>query len=84
MNTEVDRSIGEFLGGEADFHAEIVNDGSEGEVQVTLDLLDADGQTLSRKRERFHFREGERRRVTISAEVPEGTESFEMSAEPAE
>lgn len=84
MNTEADRSLAEYFGGEADFHAEIENDGAEGEVQVTLDLVDADGQTLSRTRERFHFREDERRRVTVSAEVPEGTERFEMVAEPAD
>lgn len=82
-NTEVDRSIVELVGGEAEFHAEIVNEGGEGEVRVTLTLTDGSGQTVGREREEFYFREGERRRVTIPTEVPESAESFEITAEAA-
>lgn len=82
LDTETSRSITEIIGGEADFFAEIVNDGGDGQIEVTLSLLDRSEQTLSRTRERYYFNENQRKEVTISSTIPDGTYKYEISAVP--
>ena len=72
------------LVGIREFQITVVNEGSAGDVVVTLELLDDTETVLGKYSEEVYMKEGERRRVTMKVEVPEDMESYRAYAEPAE
>ena len=65
------------------FHITVVNEGRAGDVVVTLELLDNTDTVLEKYREEIYMGKDERRRVTMEVQVPDETEDYRATAEPA-
>jgi hypothetical protein len=79
VETEAEGGL-KSLVGYVDIHITVLNEGSEGIVEVILDLLDENETVLETYRESGHMREDERRRVTITVDAPDGTEYYNAEA----
>jgi len=82
VETEVDEGIDSLIG-ETDIFVVVRNDGAAGEVSVTLELLDGEGTVLLDETQTTDVDADERKRVTFSVDVPEGTEEVNATASPA-
>ncbi|AZH27041.1 hypothetical protein [Haloplanus aerogenes] len=82
VETEVDEGIDALIG-DTDIFVTVENEGSAGEVSVTLELLDGEGTVLLDETQTTHMEADERKRVTFSVDVPEGTEDVRASASAA-
>jgi hypothetical protein len=82
VETEVNQGIDSLIG-ETDIFVVVRNDGAAGEVAVTLELLDGEGTILYDETKTTEMEADERRRVTFSVDVPEGTEDVRASASAA-
>ncbi|GAB6860870.1 hypothetical protein ACFR97_00325 [Haloplanus litoreus] len=82
VETEVDSGIDSLIG-DTDVFVVVQNDGAAGDVDVTLKLLDGEGTVLLDETQTVAFEADERKRVTFSVDVPEGTEEIEATASPA-
>jgi hypothetical protein len=79
VETEVDEGIDALIG-ETDIFVVVQNDGAAGEVTVTLELLDGEGTVLLDETQTTDMEADERKRVTFSVDVPEGTEEVNATA----
>ena len=61
----------------------VENQGTTGDVLVTIRALDSDDEPIERVDEVHEIEGGESVEVTISIEAPEGTDRFEALVEPA-
>lgn len=82
VETDVDGGIDSLIG-ETDVFVVVRNDGAAGEVSVTLELLDSEGTVLFDETRTTDMDADERKRVTFSVDVPEGTEEVNATANPA-
>jgi len=82
VDTEVEGGISALFG-DTDVYVTVQNDGGAGDVEVTLELLDDEGTVLFDETQTASFEADERKRVTFSVDVPEGTEEVNASAEAA-
>jgi len=82
VETEVDEGI-DALFGDTDIFVTVQNDGAAGTVEVTLELLDGEGTVLLDETQTTDMDADERKRITFSVDVPEGTEDVRASASPA-
>jgi hypothetical protein len=82
VETEIDGGI-DSLFGETDIFVVVRNDGAAGEVSVTLELLDGEGTVLLDETQTTDMDADERKRVTFSVDVPEGTEEVNATASAA-
>ncbi|WP_251342248.1 hypothetical protein [Haloplanus halophilus] len=82
VETEIDGGI-DALFGETDVFVVVQNDGAAGDVEVTLELLDGEGTVLLDETQTTNMEADERKRVTFSVDVPEGTEEAEATARAA-
>ncbi|WP_251328780.1 hypothetical protein [Haloplanus pelagicus] len=82
VETEIDGGI-DALFGETDVFVVVRNDGAAGDVEVTLELLDGEGTVLLDESKTESFEADERKRVTFSVDVPEGTEEASATARAA-
>jgi len=82
VETEVDEGIDALIG-DTDIFVVVQNDGAAGEVEVTLELLDGEGTVLLDETQTTDMEADERKRVTFSVDVPEGTEDVEATARAA-
>lgn len=82
VETEVDEGIDALIG-DTDIFVVVQNDGAAGDVEVTLELLDGEGTVLLDETQTTDMEADERKRVTFSVDVPEGTEDVRASASPA-
>lgn len=79
----VERGFTDVIGGTAEFEITVRNNGGAGDVSVEVILEDEGGTVLGRESETVHMEEDERRRVTITAEIPEDTADYRVEAEAA-
>jgi hypothetical protein len=82
VDTEIDGGI-DALFGDTDVFVIVQNDGAAGDVEVVLELLDGEGTVLLDETQTTDMESDERKRVTFSVDVPEGTEEIEATASPA-
>jgi hypothetical protein len=82
VDTEIDGGI-DALFGDTDVFVVVRNDGAAGDVEVVLELLDGEGTVLLDETQTTDVEADERKRVTFSVDVPEGTEEVEATASPA-
>jgi hypothetical protein len=82
VDTEVDEGIDALLG-DTDIFVTVQNDGAAGDVEVTLELLDGEETVLFDETQTTDIGADERKRVTFSVDVPEGTEDLRATASPA-
>jgi len=82
VETEVDEGIDALIG-DTDIFVTVENEGAAGEVSVTLELLDGEGTVLLDETQTTDMEADERKRVTFSVDVPEGTEDVQASASAA-
>jgi hypothetical protein len=82
VETEVDEGIDALLG-DTDIFVTVQNDGAAGDVEVTLELLDGEETVLFDETQTTDIGADERKRVTFSVDVPEGTEDLRATASPA-
>lgn len=79
VETEIDGGLDALIG-ETEVYVVVRNDGAAGDVVVTLELLDADGVVLYDESQTVAFEADERKRVTFSVDIPEGTDDLEATA----
>jgi hypothetical protein len=82
VETEIDGGI-DALFGDTDVFVVVQNDGAAGDVVVTLELLDDEGTVLYDDTQTDSFEADERKRITFSVDVPEGTSEVAATAEAA-
>lgn len=83
VDAQSDAGLLDSLAGQAEVSVTVINEGADGEVVVYVELYDSAGTTLDRYGDSVYMREGERRRVTIRVNVPNGAERFQAFAEAA-
>lgn len=81
--SEMEQDFFDRIGGSGTVRVTIINEGSAGDVMVTVRVLDADGVTLDRAVRVVYMDEGERRRVDVEVNVPDGAETFTEEVEAA-
>lgn len=68
--------------GAVDAYVLVSNRGGDGDVEVTLTVVDENGNTLERMTEIAHLRDGENKRVDFRFDPPRGGDRFTAEAEP--
>jgi hypothetical protein len=82
VETEIDGGIDALIG-DTDVFVTVRNDGAAGDVNVTLELLDGERTVLFDETKTTEMEADERKRVTFSVDVPEGTEDARATASAA-
>jgi len=73
--------LDDLLGQEGQITAIVENRGTRGNVEVTARIFDVNGTTLSSASETVNMEANETREVRISIDVPQGADSFNVTAE---
>lgn len=83
INTESEGDFGTIVTGDVDVTVEVENRGRDGEIEVILDIRDADGTRIDAKTQIIHIESGETATVDFGVSIDEGAEYFEAMATPA-
>lgn len=82
-DVESDQSLTGALSGTVDIYVLVSNSGDDGDVEVTVTVLDSAGNTLDRTRRVVHVENGENRRVDMTIDTPDGADRFNAEADAA-
>lgn len=82
--SEQRQGIIDTIQGETTVNADIRNNGATGNVVLELTVFDQDRTVLNRFNRTIRIRENETRRASITFEVPQGADRYELDVFPAD
>ncbi len=84
VNPEEQNGALDVIGGETTVSADIRNRGYPGDVRIILTVLDSNRTVLGQFDRIVRMGKNETRRISISAEVPEGSKIYRLGVESAD
>lgn len=75
-----EQSFAGALTGSGEIEVTLVNEGRSGDVEIEIVFEDGAGTVVGRETHVITMDEDERRRETITVDIPEGTESYRVEA----
>ena len=82
-SVESDRSLSDSFTGSIDVEFVVENDGRSGDVEITISFEDDDGTVVGRETHELTMDSDERRRETVSVDVPEDAAVYTVEADAA-
>lgn len=82
-NVDGDQSISGAVSGSMDIEVAVQNGGRSGDVQITITFEDDEGTVVGRETREITMDSNERRRVTVSADVPGDADVYTVEADAA-
>jgi len=83
VSADADQSLSGALTGSVEIQVEVVNNGRSGDVELEVVLEDGSGAVVGRETHVITMDEDERRRESISVNMPDGAERYRVEAEAA-
>lgn len=83
VNADAGQSFTGALTGSVDIQVEVVNNGQSGDVELEVVFEDGGGAVVGRETHVITMDEDERRRESISVNMPDGAERYRVEAEAA-